>query len=87
MQTLHATHTHTPSLLGVHAHTRTHTHTQLHHTRTHSHTRAHTHTHTRSYITVDALAGRALFYVYVESERSPADDPLVLWLNGWEWLL
>uniref|UniRef100_A0A7R9YTY5 Carboxypeptidase n=1 Tax=Chlamydomonas euryale TaxID=1486919 RepID=A0A7R9YTY5_9CHLO len=34
------------------------------------------------YITVDEAAGRALFYVYVESERSPEDDPLVLWLNG-----
>jgi len=34
------------------------------------------------YVTVNADAGRALFYVLAESERSPADDPLVLWLNG-----
>lgn len=31
---------------------------------------------------MDAKAGRALFYVFVESMASPADDPLVLWLNG-----
>ena len=37
----------------------------------------------RRYITVDAAAGRALFYVMAQSaSASPADDPLVLWLNG-----
>ena len=25
---------------------------------------------------------RRLFYYFVESERSPASDPVVLWLNG-----
>lgn len=35
-----------------------------------------------SYITVDKQAGRALFYVLVESENDPVYDPLVLWLNG-----
>ncbi len=35
-----------------------------------------------SYVTVDEAAGRALFYVMVESESSPASDPLLLWLNG-----
>ncbi|KFM23301.1 Serine carboxypeptidase-like 22 [Auxenochlorella protothecoides] len=34
------------------------------------------------YITVDAEAGRSLFYVFVESQDDPAADPLVLWLNG-----
>ncbi|PSC70972.1 serine carboxypeptidase 24-like [Micractinium conductrix] len=34
------------------------------------------------YITVDKKAGRALFYVFVESTGRPANDPLVLWLNG-----
>ncbi|PRW44859.1 Serine carboxypeptidase 24 isoform B [Chlorella sorokiniana] len=34
------------------------------------------------YVTVDEDAGRALFYTFVESTRSPKDDPLVLWLNG-----
>ena len=26
--------------------------------------------------------GRSLYYYFVESERSPERDPLVLWLNG-----
>lgn len=34
------------------------------------------------YVTVDEAAGRALFYILVESEQSPAVDPVVLWLNG-----
>lgn len=25
---------------------------------------------------------KQLFYYFVESERSPEDDPVVLWLNG-----
>ncbi len=33
------------------------------------------------YITVDEKAGRALYYIFVESKKS-AEDPLVLWLNG-----
>eukprot|EP01094_Clydonella_sp_ATCC50884_P001464 TRINITY_DN11090_c0_g1_i2.p1 TRINITY_DN11090_c0_g1~~TRINITY_DN11090_c0_g1_i2.p1 ORF type:complete len:471 (+),score=135.73 TRINITY_DN11090_c0_g1_i2:39-1415(+) len=34
------------------------------------------------YITVDQSAGRALYYWFVESQRSPSSDPVVLWLNG-----
>jgi len=34
------------------------------------------------YITVDATHGRALFYWFVESQRSPSSDPVVMWLNG-----
>ncbi|CAI9765557.1 unnamed protein product [Fraxinus pennsylvanica] len=33
------------------------------------------------YVTVDAKAGRALFYYFTESE-DPSSKPLVLWLNG-----
>ena len=34
------------------------------------------------YVTVDAKAGRALFYYFVEAPQDPSDKPLVLWLNG-----
>eukprot|EP00249_Psilotum_nudum_P000669 c1275_g1_i1 orf=228-1616(-) len=34
------------------------------------------------YITVDAKAGRALFYYFVEAEDAPRSKPLTLWLNG-----
>jgi len=34
------------------------------------------------YITVDESHGRALFYWFVESQNSPSNDPVVLWLNG-----
>jgi len=34
------------------------------------------------YVTVDAKAGRALFYYFAESTRNPSKKPLVLWLNG-----
>lgn len=34
------------------------------------------------YITVDPIAGRALFYYFVESPQDSASKPLVLWLNG-----
>ncbi|KAK1358842.1 Carboxypeptidase [Heracleum sosnowskyi] len=33
------------------------------------------------YVTVDPVAGRALFYYFAQSENS-SSDPLVLWLNG-----
>ena len=34
------------------------------------------------YVTVDSLAGRALFYYFVESPQNSTTKPLVLWLNG-----
>lgn len=34
------------------------------------------------YITVDAGAGRALYFIMAESLRDSAADPLVVWLNG-----
>jgi len=34
------------------------------------------------YVTVDPVAGRALFYYFVESPYNPSTKPLVLWLNG-----
>ncbi|XP_059314075.1 serine carboxypeptidase 1-like [Lycium ferocissimum] len=34
------------------------------------------------YVTVDANAGRALFYYLAESSHEPTTKPLVLWLNG-----
>ncbi|KAF2907301.1 carboxypeptidase C 1 isoform X2 [Oryza sativa Japonica Group] len=38
--------------------------------------------HYAGYVTVEEQHGRNLFYYLVESERDPAKDPLVLWLNG-----
>ena len=38
--------------------------------------------HYAGYITVDESNGRSLFYYLVLSERDPAIDPVVLWLNG-----
>jgi serine carboxypeptidase-like clade 1 len=34
------------------------------------------------YIPVNEAHGRYLFYWFVESQRSPADDPVVLWFTG-----
>jgi len=34
------------------------------------------------YVTVDESHKRKLFYWFVESQRNPAEDPLVLWMNG-----
>jgi serine carboxypeptidase-like clade I len=34
------------------------------------------------YVEVDEANGVRLFYYFVRSERSPAADPLVLWLTG-----
>ena len=31
---------------------------------------------------IDEKHGRNLFYYFVESERNPSEDPVVLWLNG-----
>ncbi|GLJ12248.1 hypothetical protein SUGI_0187320 [Cryptomeria japonica] len=34
------------------------------------------------YVTVDAEAGRALFYYFAEATEDPSTKPLLLWLNG-----
>eukprot|EP00727_Mastigamoeba_balamuthi_P000551 m51a1_g10493 putative serine carboxypeptidase (469) ;mRNA; f:74889-76788 len=34
------------------------------------------------YIDVEPVRGRRLFYWFVESQRDPASDPVVLWMNG-----
>jgi carboxypeptidase C (cathepsin A) len=34
------------------------------------------------FITVNASHGRRLFYWFVESQNDPANDPVILWLNG-----
>ncbi|XP_037430000.1 serine carboxypeptidase 1-like isoform X2 [Triticum dicoccoides] len=34
------------------------------------------------YVTVDANAGRALFYYFAEAPQDPSKKPLVLWMNG-----
>ena len=36
----------------------------------------------RRYVTVNADAGRALYYILVEAESDASRAPLVLWLNG-----
>ncbi|XP_020570631.1 serine carboxypeptidase-like 5 isoform X2 [Phalaenopsis equestris] len=34
------------------------------------------------YVTMNATSGAELFYYFVESERNPSEDPLLLWLIG-----
>ncbi|PKU64390.1 Serine carboxypeptidase-like 12 [Dendrobium catenatum] len=34
------------------------------------------------YVSVDVVKGVELFYYFIESERNPAEDPLLLWLTG-----
>ncbi|KAL8129248.1 hypothetical protein V2J09_018403 [Rumex salicifolius] len=38
--------------------------------------------HYSGYVTIGERGTKKLFYYLVESERNPAKDPLVLWLNG-----
>ncbi|XP_030497220.2 serine carboxypeptidase-like 20 [Cannabis sativa] len=38
--------------------------------------------HYSGYVTIDQDHEKNLFYYFVESERKPSEDPVVLWLNG-----
>ncbi|KAL9227497.1 hypothetical protein vseg_003180 [Gypsophila vaccaria] len=38
--------------------------------------------HYAGYVTIDKRHGKKLYYYFVESERNPSKDPVVLWLNG-----
>ncbi|GAB2282396.1 carbohydrate-binding module 1 protein [Dionaea muscipula] len=38
--------------------------------------------HYAGYVTIAENHGKKLFYYFVESERNPKEDPVVLWLNG-----
>ncbi|KAG4120534.1 hypothetical protein ERO13_D11G149200v2 [Gossypium hirsutum] len=38
--------------------------------------------HYSGYVNVDQNHGKNMFYYFVESERNPSEDALVLWLNG-----
>ncbi|XVF32063.1 hypothetical protein REPUB_Repub17cG0049700 [Reevesia pubescens] len=38
--------------------------------------------HYSGYVNIDKNHGKNLFYYFVESERKPSEDPVVLWLNG-----
>ncbi|TYI19762.1 hypothetical protein ES332_A07G187500v1 [Gossypium tomentosum] len=38
--------------------------------------------HSSGYVNIDKSNGKNLFYCFVESERKPSEDPVVLWLNG-----
>ncbi|KAL5798283.1 hypothetical protein ACOSQ2_003103 [Xanthoceras sorbifolium] len=38
--------------------------------------------HYSGYVSIDESHGKSLFYYFVESERNPSKDPVVLWLNG-----
>ena len=40
-----------------------------------------TNTMTSGYITVDPVAGRALFFWFIESSNAPATDPVVFWVG------
>ncbi|EOA16514.1 hypothetical protein CARUB_v10004672mg [Capsella rubella] len=38
--------------------------------------------HYSGYVTIDEKHGKNLWYYFVESEKNPSKDPVVLWLNG-----
>ncbi|KAL7252393.1 hypothetical protein ACSBR1_007057 [Camellia fascicularis] len=38
--------------------------------------------HYSGYVSIDGNLAKQLFYYFVESERKPSNDPVVLWLNG-----
>ncbi|KAM3373852.1 serine carboxypeptidase-like 20 [Capsicum galapagoense] len=38
--------------------------------------------HYAGYVNIDESHGKKMYYYFVESERNPSKDPVVLWLNG-----
>ena len=34
------------------------------------------------YVEVDATHGTELFYYFIQSQRSPKEDPLIVWITG-----
>ncbi|CAB78333.1 SERINE CARBOXYPEPTIDASE I PRECURSOR-like protein [Arabidopsis thaliana] len=38
--------------------------------------------HYSGYVTIDKEHGKNLWYYFIESEKNPSKDPVVLWLNG-----
>lgn len=42
--------------------------------------------HYAGYVTVNEESGRALFYWLLEADEDPSSKPLVLWLNGGQWI-
>lgn len=42
--------------------------------------------HYAGYVTIDPKAGQALFYYFAAAVKDPASKPLILWLNGGNWI-
>lgn len=43
--------------------------------------------HYAGYVTVNNESGRALFYWFFEADEDPSSKPIVLWLNGGQFIL